>query len=67
MSDGFTRFSHRLLDENEDGAAASLNAYIFSDDVHLQMPVQFDDPADEADVGRVVESVAARSRNKDAQ
>lgn len=67
VSDGFTRFSHRLLAENEDGAAASPCAYIFSDDGHLEMPVYFDDPADEADVGRIVESVAARCRNKDAQ
>ena len=34
---GVSRFSYRLLDENEDGPVESLNAYVIGDDGHLQM------------------------------
>src|SRR5688572_11606732 len=41
--DGVTRWSYRLRDENDDGPVESLNAYVISDDGHLQLSVYFDD------------------------
>jgi len=57
---GVTRFSYRLRDENEDGPIESLNAYVISEDGHLQLSVYFDDPADATKAQQLIDSVALR-------
>jgi hypothetical protein len=52
-----SRYSYRLRDENEDGPIESLNAFILTDQEHLQIAVYFDDPATEAAAGQLVESI----------
>lgn len=61
-SQGITRYSYRLREENEDEPVESLSAFILSDDGHLQMSVYFDDPRDEAKARALAESVVKRGQ-----
>jgi hypothetical protein len=55
-----SRYSYRLRDENEAGPIESLNAFIITNDEHLQIAVYFDDPATEAAAVQLVESITRR-------
>jgi hypothetical protein len=59
-TEGVTRFSYRLLDENENGPVESLAAYMINDDGHLQVSIYYDDPADEAIARTLADSVTER-------
>ncbi|MCI0359555.1 MAG: hypothetical protein L0211_13855 [Planctomycetaceae bacterium] len=59
-----TRYSYRLRDKNEDGAVESVYGYMINDDGQLEMAVYFDDPADEANARKLVDSVAERGRGR---
>ena len=59
-SGGVTRFSYRLREEGDDESVESINSFAFADDGDLNLAVYFDDPADEAEAWRIVESVAVR-------
>ena len=63
-SDGITRFSYRLRDENEEGTVESIYAYVINDNGHLQMAVYFDDPAEGVKARMLAESVSERDRRR---
>jgi hypothetical protein len=52
-----TRFSYRLRDESDDGPVESVSGLVLAEDGDLQLSVYFDDPADEAEARRIVDSV----------
>src|SRR3569623_1196473 len=54
---GVTRFAYRLVDRNEDGEVASLNAVLFGDDEQLQVAAYFDTEADEATAVQLIDSI----------
>ena len=60
ISDGLTRYSYRLRDENDDGPLEALYGFAISDDGHLQLSVYFDDVADEISANQLVGSVFIR-------
>jgi hypothetical protein len=55
-----TRFSYRLKDESDDGPVESVEGFVLADGGDLQLSVYFDDPADESEARRIVDSVTAR-------
>jgi hypothetical protein len=57
-----TRFSYRLLDQDEEGSVESVYAFILEDGGHLQLAVYFDDLKDEPLAIALVDSVALRAR-----
>jgi hypothetical protein len=66
VANNLTRYSYRLRDENENGPVESLYGFVFSDDGHLQMAIYFDNPKDEAEARKLVESVTDRMRTEPA-
>ena len=58
---GVTRFAYRLVDRNEDGEVASLNAVLFGDDEQLQVAAYFDTEADEATAVQLIDSIDLRN------
>jgi len=58
---GVTRFAYRLVDRNEEGEVASLNAVLFGDDEQLQVAAYFDTEADEAMAVELIDSSDLRS------
>lgn len=62
QSNSLIRYTYRLRDENEDGPVESLYGYVISEDGQLELAVYFDDPQDEVEARRLVESVAELKR-----